>query len=247
MDVEQRLAGIAAAIAEPARARMLCALMDGRARTATELGACTELAASTVSTHLARLVEQRLLHCVPQGRHRYYALAGGEVGQALESLLVVAGARTPAPPARTPQRLRFARTCYDHLAGTLAVGLYERLLALGWLAPADGEADDGEDGAPRLLPAGERGVADWGVDVDALRGQRRRFACTCLDWSERRPHLGGALGAALLQAALRRRWLAQDLEGRGVRATPRGEREWLAPLGLPAREATATSSGTTAR
>ncbi|MED5620334.1 ArsR/SmtB family transcription factor [Ideonella sp. BN130291] len=231
MDVEQRLAAIAAAIAEPARARMLCALMDRRARTATELCATTELAASTTSTHLARLVEQQLLACVPQGRHRYYALASDEVGAALESLLVIAGRPVEPPRPRAPERLRLARTCYDHLAGTLAVGLHERLLKSRWLQP---------DGAReyRLLPAGERALDDWGVDLAAVRTQRRRFACACLDWSERRSHLGGALGAAVFQAALRRRWLTQDLEGRGVRPTPKGEREWLAPLGV-AMEGTA--------
>ena len=232
MDVEQRLAALAAAIAEPARARMLCALMDGRARTATELCATTELAASTTSTHLARLVEQRLLVCVPQGRHRYYALASEEVGTALESLLVVAGRSAQPPRPRTPERLRLARTCYDHLAGTLAVALHERLLKARWLQ-AEGEREY------RVLPAGEQALVAWGVDFDAVRAQRRRFACACLDWSERRAHLGGALGAALFQAALRRRWLAQDLEGRGVRPTARGQRDWLAPLGLSVAEAAA--------
>lgn len=226
MDVEQRLAATAAAIAEPARARMLCALMDRRARTATELCATAELAASTTSAHLARLMEQQLIVCVPQGRHRYYALASDEVGAALESLLVIAGQKAP-PATRTPERLRMARTCYDHLAGTLAVALHERLLKQRWLQP---EAQRGY----RLLPAGERALDAWGVDIASARGQRRRFACACLDWSERRSHLGGALGAGVLQAALRRRWLTQDLEGRGVRATPKGEREWLSPLGIDA-------------
>lgn len=225
MDVEQRLAAVAAAIAEPARARMLCALMDRRARTATELCATTELAASTISSHLARLVEQQLIVCLPQGRHRYYALASEDVGEALESLLVIAGRPDAAPNTRTPERLRAARTCYDHLAGTLAVRLHERLLKSRWLQP-EGERDY------RVLPAGERVLGEWGVDLDAVRAKRRRFACSCLDWSERQKHLGGALGAAVLQAALHKRWLSQDLEGRGVRPTPKGEREWLAPLGI---------------
>jgi hypothetical protein len=186
----------------------------------------TELAASTTSAHLARLVDQGLLAVVPQGRHRYYALAAEEVATALESLLVVAG--RPAPPApRTPRHLQLARTCYDHLAGTLAVSLNERMVAARWLQP------DG-DRSYRLSPAGEVALAQWGVDLDATRAQRRRFACPCLDWSERRSHLGGALGAAVLDAAVRRRWLSKDLEGRGVRATPKGQREWLGPLGVVA-------------
>jgi DNA-binding transcriptional ArsR family regulator len=223
---EERLARIAAAIAEPARTRMLCALLDGRARTATELAAVSGLGASTTSTHLARLVEQQLVVCMPQGRHRYYALAAPEVGAALESLLVVAGRGAAPPTARTPAGLRDARTCYDHLAGTLAVQLHDSLLARGWLRRRGRDYE--------LAASGEQGLALWGVDVGALRAQRRRFACACLDWSERRPHIGGALGAALLQAALRRRWLHQDLEGRGVRATPKGRRDWLQPLGISA-------------
>ena len=221
---EQRLALIAGAIAEPSRSRMLCALLDGRARTATELGSLTELSASTTSTHLARLVEQHLLECVPQGRHRYYALAAPEVGAALESLLVVAGRASRPPTSRTPAGLRDARTCYDHLAGTLAVQLHDCLLARGWLRR---QGRDYELGA-----GGEQPLAAWGIDVAVLRGKRRRFACACLDWSERRPHVGGALGAAILETAVRRRWLSQDLEGRGVRATPKGRRDWLEPLGI---------------
>jgi DNA-binding transcriptional ArsR family regulator len=221
---EQRLALIAGAIAEPARARMLCALLDGRARTATELASLTDLSASTTSTHLSRLTEQQLLECVPQGRHRYYALAAPEVGAALESLLVVAGRAAKPPTPRTPPSLREARTCYDHLAGTLAVQLHDSLLARGWLRRRGRDYD--------VAGGGEQALAQWGIDVAALHTQRRRFACACLDWSERRPHLGGALGAALLETALRRRWLNQDLEGRGVRVAPKGRREWLEPLGI---------------
>jgi DNA-binding transcriptional ArsR family regulator len=222
---EHKVALIAAAIAEPARSRMLCALLDGRARTATELGAVSELSASTTSAHLARLVEQQLLAVVPQGRHRYFALAAPEVGAALESLLVVAGSQ-PAklPPARTPNTLREARTCYDHLAGTLAVRLHDSLLARGWLRRRGRDYE--------LASAGEQPLADWGIDLDAVRARRRRFACACLDWSERRPHVGGALGAAMLDAALHRRWVSQDIEGRGVRVSPRGWRDWLQPLGI---------------
>jgi DNA-binding transcriptional ArsR family regulator len=221
---EHRVALIAGAIAEPARSRMLCALLDGRARTATELASLTELSASTTSTHLARLVEQQLLECMPQGRHRYYALAAPEVGAALESLLVVAGRALKPPASRTPPALRDARTCYDHLAGTLAVQLHDSLLARGWLRR---RGRDYELGA-----SGEQPLADWGIDVAALRAKRRRFACACLDWSERRPHVGGALGAAILETAVHRRWLSQDFEGRGVRATPKGRRDWLEPLGI---------------
>lgn len=225
MDAHHSLSSLAAAIAEPARARVLCALLDGRARTATELCALSELAASTTSAHLARLVEQELLVCSPQGRHRYYSLHGPDVAAALESMLAVAGRSTASKLSRVPAPLREARTCYDHLAGTLAVSLLEHLIAEGWL----------ERGVQRLYllqPRGERGLAAWGVDLDAARAARRLFACACLDWSERRPHLAGALGAALLDAALRQRWLVRDADSRAVQVSAKGRREWLAPIGL---------------
>jgi len=224
MDADQGIAAVAAAIAEPARARMLCTLLDGRARTATELAAVAEVTASTASAHLARLVGEQLVECVPQGRHRYYRLRHADVAHALEALLVVAG-RPQAPLApRTPEPLRAARTCYDHMAGEIAVGLLAVLRRRRWLQPAD-------DGY-RLSAAGEAALAAWGVDVAGARARRRRFACDCLDWSERRPHLGGALGAALLEAALQRRWVTRELEGRALRISPKGRREWLEPLGL---------------
>jgi DNA-binding transcriptional ArsR family regulator len=220
-----RLAQLAGAIAEPARARMLCSLLDGHARTATELAALAEVGASTASAHLSRLREDGLLSMVAQGKHRYYRLAGTEVGQALEALLVVAGvAATPFTPT-TPDRLRHARTCYDHMAGTVAVALHDQLHAQGWLLV------DGGAGEYCLSEAGAAGMAALGIDVPQLHKQRRRFACACLDWSERRAHLGGALGAAILQLALRQRWAERELDSRALRLTPTGERRLLAAFG----------------
>ena len=220
-----RLAQLAGAIAEPARARMLCSLLDGHARTATELAALAEVGASTASAHLSRLREDGLLSMLAQGKHRYYRLAGTEVGQALEALLVVAGvAATPFTPT-TPDRLRHARTCYDHMAGTVAVAMHDQLHAQGWLL------DDGAEGEYCLSEAGAAGMAALGIDVPQLHKQRRRFACACLDWSERRAHLGGALGAAILQLALRQRWAERELDSRALRLTPAGERRLLAAFG----------------
>jgi DNA-binding transcriptional ArsR family regulator len=220
-----RLAQLAGAIAEPARARMLCSLLDGHARTATELAALAEVGSSTASAHLSRLREDGLLSMVAQGKHRYYRLAGTEVGQALEALLVVAGvAATPFTPT-TPDRLRHARTCYDHMAGTVAVALHDQLHAQGWLL------DTGGAGEYCLSEAGAAGMAALGIDVPQLHKQRRRFACACLDWSERRAHLGGALGAAILQLALRQRWAERELDSRALRLTPAGERRLLAAFG----------------
>lgn len=223
---DTHLARLAGAIAEPARARMLCCLMDGHARTATELAAVAEVAASTASSHLARLKAQRLIDSVPQGKHRYFRLAGGEVAAALESLLVVAGVSRSLFKPRTPSPLRAARTCYDHMAGTAGVALHDHLHARGWLRPSSGEGQ-----AYDLTPDGERALEALGLDVQAARGKRRRFACACLDWSERRPHLGGALGAALLQLSLQRGWVRQDLDSRALALMPRARREVPALFG----------------
>ena len=215
---------LAAAIAEPARTRMLFCLMDGHARTATELAVVAGVSPSTASVHLARLKEQRLVSVLAQGKHRYYSLESASVAAALEALSVLAGgARTRFVP-NTPTRLRHARTCYDHMAGAVAVALHDRLHALGWLS-AVRSSDVKPDGSYELSPAGAAAFEALGVDVAATRKLRRRFACACVDWSERRPHLGGALGAALLGTALKRRWVTQDADTRALSVTRSGERE----------------------
>ena len=221
------LAQLAGAIAEPARARMLCSLLDGHARTATELSTLAEVGASTASAHLSRLRDDGLLSMVAQGKHRYYRLASTEVARALEALLVVAGVPATSFTPSTPDRLRHARTCYDHMAGTVAVAMHDQLQAQGWLLDDDGEGE----GEYRLSETGAAGMAALGIDVPQLQRQRRRFACACLDWSERRAHLGGALGAALLQLALRQRWAERELDSRALRITPAGERRLLAAFG----------------
>jgi hypothetical protein len=154
-----------------------------------------------------------------QGKHRYFRLDGSDVAAALEGLRTLAGARDPFVPT-TPSRLRVARTCYDHLAGTLGVALHDRLLALGWLSATYA-----------VKPAGARAFAALRIDLDGLRAQRRRFAFGCLDWSERRHHLGGALGAALLDVARARRWVTQDLDSRAIGVTALGRRELRARFG----------------
>ncbi|MDM0114725.1 metalloregulator ArsR/SmtB family transcription factor [Variovorax sp. J22R133] len=212
------LARIAGAIAEPARARMLCCLMDGHARTATELAVVAEVAPSTASTHLARLRDQGLIDSLAQGKHRYFRLAGSDVAAALEGLLAVAGAARATFRPSTPTRLRAARTCYDHIAGAAGVALHDHFQKQGWLSAIDDSSYD-------LTPVGARAMEKLGLDVQAARGRRRRFACACLDWSERRPHLGGALGAAWLDLSLRRGWVRQDLDSRALTLTAKAKRE----------------------
>lgn len=222
MDADNHLSNVAGAIAEPARARMLCCLLDGHARTSTELSVAAAVSPSTASAHLARLKEQRLVDVVAQGKHRYYRLASADVAAALEALLVVAG-QPPAFQSTAPSRLRQARTCYDHMAGALAVALHDQLAVQGWLAA---DPDDGR--AYLVTAAGVNGFARLGLDVAALCKLRRRLAGPCLDWSERRPHLGGALGAAVLELALRRGWVEQDLDSRALGVSPRGRQRLLA-------------------
>lgn len=226
---ENAVSAVAAAIGEPARARMLCCLMDSHARTSTELAIVAEISPSTASMHLARLKDQRLVRVLAQGKHRYYSLEDAGVAAALEALMVVAGvARTEFVP-NTPVRLRFARACYDHIAGRLGVALHDRFHELRWLT------NGADETSYSLTEAGVKAFTALGMDVPAIRAQRRRFACACLDWSERRPHLGGALAAAVLALAMKKKWLACDLDSRALTVTRTGQRELRARFGLTER------------
>jgi DNA-binding transcriptional ArsR family regulator len=221
------VARIAASIGEPARTRMLYCLLDGHARTSTELAIVAEVRPSTASVHLARLKEQRLVKVLAQGKHRYYSLEGESVAAALEALMVVAAGSGKTFVPNTPSRLRAARTCYDHMAGEVAVLLHDRFKELAWLSAASTD-----DGAYDVTADGARALAALGIDVEATRALRRRFAYGCVDWSERRPHIAGGLGAALLKVALKRKWLVQELDSRALRLTPAGSREMRARFGL---------------
>jgi DNA-binding transcriptional ArsR family regulator len=224
MDVKQNgdatISEIAAAIGEPARARILYCLMDGHARTSTELAVVAGLSPSTASVHLHRLKAAHLVKVLVQGKHRYYSLEGPDVANVLEGLSVLAGASRDKFVPNTPSRLCAARTCYDHMAGRAGVSLHDRFYALGWLSDSTNSNNGYE-----LTSSGTRAFEALGVDLEATRALRRRFACACLDWSERRPHVGGALGAALLKIALKKRWVTQDLDSRALTITTFGRRE----------------------
>jgi DNA-binding transcriptional ArsR family regulator len=226
-DADASVSRIAAAIGEPARARMLYCLVDGRLRTSTELAMVADVTPSTASVHLQRLKTQRLVKVLAQGKHRYYSLEGANVAAALEALSVLAGRSRDAFVPNTPNRLRAARTCYDHIAGTLGVSLHDRFKAMGWLS-----GGSGEDNAYELTRGGTKAFEDLGIDVVASRVLRRRFAYACLDWSERRPHVGGAVGAALLNVATKRKWVIQELDSRALTVTRIGRREMRALFGL---------------
>jgi DNA-binding transcriptional ArsR family regulator len=231
MDAEQHsdsaASQIATAIGGPARARMLYCLVDGRARTSTELSVIAEVGTSTASVHLNRLAAARLVKVFNQGKHRFYSLAGPDVASALEALSVLAGDSRDHSQPRASNRLRAARTCYDHIAGMLGIALHDRLWSMGWITNSDAAAN-GYD----LTPKGVRGFESFGIDIESTRKLRRRFACPCLDWTERRPHIGGALGAALSGLATKRKWVLQDLDSRALEVTKTGRREMLALFGL---------------
>jgi DNA-binding transcriptional ArsR family regulator len=232
MDVRQTadeaVSSIATAIGEPARTRMLLCLVDGLARTSTELAVIGEVSPPTASVHLNRLKAEGLVSVQVQGRHRYYSLAGPNVARALECLSILAGdSRTVFIP-KTPERLRAARTCYDHAAGAVAVLLHDRLMALRWTQRVVHKSGSSYE----LTPMGSEMLQALGVDIEATRALRRRFAYGCMDWSERRPHIGGALGAALLNLLLKKRWVSRDLDSRALSVTALGRREIQNQFGM---------------
>ena len=206
------MAAVASAMADASRLKILCALMAGRACPAPELSTVADISPSTASAHLSRLVSSGLLMCLAQGRHRYYRLAGSDVAGLLENMMTMAGKRAVALSTATPVNLRVARTCYDHLAGEVAVSLYDFLLREAWIAP-DGTA---------LTPVGEAQFARLGIMTKS--SSRRKACCGCLDWSERRFHLGGAAGAALLQHGLQKGWFTTTPGFREVTITSAGWR-----------------------
>ena len=228
-DADAAIAKVASVIGELARARILLCLMDGNARTSTELAVVAGVSASTASVHLNRLKAANLVKMQRRGKHRFYSLAGPELAAALEGLSVLGGAALGFRPD-APTRLRVARSCYDHLAGVVGVALHDRFKAMGWIAGGTGSesaagAAGKKNAAYELSASGAEGFEALGINVAAMRMLRRKFACACLDWSERRPHVGGALGAAILDVALKRRWVVRDLDSRALSVTSVGKRE----------------------
>lgn len=209
-------AGTAALVADPARASMLAALMDGRALTAGEMARVAGITPQSASTHLARLAEAGLLAVARQGRHRYHRLASPAVARMLEGIMAIAEAPGPAPPRVGPRdaALRRARTCYDHLAGRLAVAMADAMVARGHIELA-------EDGGA-VTEAGLGFLRGLGIVPAAARG--RVFCRPCLDWSERRPHVAGALGAALCARCLGAGWVRRLPGTRALEVTPQGWR-----------------------
>lgn len=231
------IAVVASLIGDTARANMLAALMGGEALTAGELAREAGVTAQTASGHLARLTDGHLLVQERQGRHRYYRLASPAVADAIQALMAVAvdGPARHRPPGPRDVALRLARTCYDHLAGKLSIALADTLAARGHVVLADG--------AGLVTDEGRRFFCDFGIDLDAT-ASRRPLCRTCLDWSERRPHLAGRLGANLLGRSLSLGWVARTAGTRALRVTPAGEQGFRAAFALPSdwRERSASSA-----
>lgn len=218
------IAPIAALIGDPARANMLMALMDGRALTASELAQQAGVTLQTASGHLSKLEGAGLLVVEKQGRHRYFRLSGVEVAHAIETLEGVAaltGAVRVRPGPKDPA-LRKARVCYDHLAGERGVAALVRLRAKGLIV--------GDPDGMTITSRGRRFFTEFGIELDLLERGRRPLCLACLDWSERRHHLGGALGAALLTRFCALGWARREPD-RVVAFTPRGEKAFDAAFG----------------
>lgn len=226
-------AEVAALAGDPARAGMLQALMDGRALTASELARIAGVTPQTASGHLARLTTAGLLAVAQQGRHRYHRLASPAVAQMMESIMLVASLPEPTKRKLTigprDAALRAARTCYDHLAGRLGVALTDALVA-------GGRVELAKDGG-LVTDAGVELLRRLGIDVDPLVARsaspRGRVLCRpCLDWSERRPHLAGAIGAALCSLSFANGWIHRIDGTRAVTVTPKGQRSYRELFGL---------------
>jgi len=220
MDDDLGIARIANLLADPGRARILWTLIDGTTRPAGELAFAANISAQSASAHLAKLVDGGLLASEAQGRHRYFRIAGAEIADAIEGLASLSAARPRAPrsvlPSKSvPVQFLHARTCYDHLAGETAVQILEGMLKARWLAP------DGRDF--RVTRLGEKELAVLGVDLAAARRSRRVVARACVDLTQRRPHLSGALAAALLDLYTKRGWILRARRSRVVTITPKGQ------------------------
>jgi DNA-binding transcriptional ArsR family regulator len=226
MNTHPDVAAVAALIAEPVRASMLSALLGDVALPAGELARLAKITPQTASTHLAKLVDGNLLRVTTLGRHRYFRLKDKNVALALESLALI------APPSRTnslndsleKKALQQARTCYDHLAGALGVSLTEALTDKG-LIEHYGEAYE-------ITPVGKNWFHSFGIDCLQLQQKRRAFARACLDWSERKPHIAGTLGAAVLERLLALKWIVRVHGSRAVKVTDLGRHYFKNEFGL---------------
>jgi len=230
MDDTIRIAGIASLFADPARALILRSLIDGSMRPAGELAWTANISAQSASAHLTKLVDGGLLVAEAQGRHRYFRLANAQVADAIEAFASLSAAvhprapRSVLPSKAVPIQFLNARTCYDHLAGEMAVRVCEAMVKARWLA------EEGRDF--RVTRFGEKELAALNVNLGAARQSRRVLARACVDLTQRRPHVGGALGAALLDLYVKRGWILRARRSRVVTITPSGQDGFRRAFGM---------------
>jgi DNA-binding transcriptional ArsR family regulator len=236
MDHDADLAAVASLIADPNRAQLLIALLSGRAQTGSALAEAAGISRSLASAHLKKLVAGGLVTAEPNGRQRLYSIAGQPVGDALETLLMLAKP-TPVRSLRGSTRmrsLRWARMCYDHLAGVVGVAVTETLVTQDDVRAVDGSFVLGTEGGAVF--------GELGIDVDALRRQRRPLVRPCMDWTERRHHLAGGIAAALASELARRDWIRPQAGSRVVVVTPAGAGGLLDWLDLDLEELRETAA-----
>ncbi|MGB5079479.1 MAG: helix-turn-helix transcriptional regulator [Burkholderiales bacterium] len=229
MDDPPAIPRIAGLLADPARARILWTLIDGTTRPAGELAFAANVSPQSASAHLAKLVDGGLLAAEAQGRHRYFRIASAEVAGVIEAMASLVASpkprapRAPLPSPSVPVQFLRARSCYGHLAGETAVRILEGLLRARWLAA------QGREYAPTAL--GEKKLSALGLDLAALRASRRVFARGCVDLTQRRAHLGGALGDALFRLYVARGWVQRQRRSRVVSVTPKGAEKFRSVFG----------------
>jgi len=220
------IAEIAALVGDPARATMVAALVDGRALTASELAGAARITPQTASTHLAKLTEAGVLSVVRHGRHRYFRLASPAVTSMIDGIVAVALEKRPRyrPLSSQARALSAARMCYDHLAGRLSVDLTDSLAAREYIVLDDEVAD--------ITTAGARFLTDFGVELPTPGSTRRHFCRLCLDWTERRPHIAGAVGVAITTRCFDLGWIERMKRGHAVIVTPLGRRGFQRTFGI---------------
>jgi len=232
------IAEIAALVVEPARATVLSALLDGRALTASELAFAARITPQTASSHLAKLTEAGLLSVIRDGRHRYFRLASPKVVEMLDGIVAVALENRPRyrPLTRQARDLSAARICYDQLAGRLSVDLTDFFTTHDYIVPGEEAAE--------ITQAGANFLTEFGIDLDALSSTRRHFCRLCLDWTERRPHIAGAIGAALTKRYFDLGWTERMKRSRAVIVTEPGKRAFLETFGINASQDNTNRIGT---
>jgi DNA-binding transcriptional ArsR family regulator len=224
------IAEIAALVGDPARATMVSALLDGRTLTASELASAARITPQTASTHLAKLTEAGVLSVVRNGRHRYFRLASPTVADMIDGIVAVALEKRPRyrPLSRQARALSAARICYDHLAGRLSVDLTDSFVAREYIVLDDEVAE--------ITTAGTRFFTEFGIELPTLHSARRHFCRLCLDWTERRPHIAGAVGVAITRRCFDLGWIERIERSHAVIVTPLGRRGFQKTFGIDASE-----------